>query len=348
MDLVSIVIPVYNTGEPLRGCLESVINQTYKNLEIVVVDDQSSDPLTLDIMQEYAAKDSRIKLVHNEKNSGISFTRNAGVDNTTGKYLSFLDSDDKFDIEYVERMVSALEQNQTDLVMCHSLNYSEGDSIKFKSNDLLLKIPTPAVIDMQEFIKQGNLFKLPNVPYGKLIRLDLYKQMHIRFREDLRLWEDNEWVYNSLTQFKNFCTIDFVGVHRLIRPNSISHDFDSSAIYGLLDMAKVCYQSFKQKGYMDQYYDLFIDFVIGGFEYRTGLLKKHEDMPKLEQALIKTLQQFEFPVSEDLSILKRDKLKSKVLYTAYKLIGNKCNYKKYKVRYHVYKHACAFLQGKGN
>ena len=92
MEKISIVIPVYNVELYLRRCLDSVCNQTFKNLEIICVNDGSTDTSAL-ILEEYAKKDNRIKVIH-QKNQGLSVARNVGMREVTGQYCAFLDSDD--------------------------------------------------------------------------------------------------------------------------------------------------------------------------------------------------------------------------------------------------------------
>ena len=91
-DLISIIIPVYNVEKYLEECIESVINQTYRNLEIILVDDGSTDKC-LETCKEYEKRDNRIKVIHQE-NAGVSVARNVGIDFSTGQYIGFVDSDD--------------------------------------------------------------------------------------------------------------------------------------------------------------------------------------------------------------------------------------------------------------
>lgn len=88
----SVILPIFNTEKYLKACLDSIINQTYKNLEIICVDDGSTDG-SLKILEEYSSKDSRIKII-NQQNQGVSAARNVGIDNATGDYVSFVDPDD--------------------------------------------------------------------------------------------------------------------------------------------------------------------------------------------------------------------------------------------------------------
>ncbi len=140
-ELISIIIPVYNVGKYLGKCLDSVINQTYHNIEIICVNDGSTDN-SYDILLEYAKKDSRIKVI-NQKNAGVSAARNTGLDTAAGKYIMFIDSDDWVDDNICEELYTALYKNKSDASMCcyarefkdHSLN-SEifGDDYAFTGN----------------------------------------------------------------------------------------------------------------------------------------------------------------------------------------------------------------------
>ena len=99
-DLISIIVPVYNVEKYLEQCLESLLNQTYKNIEIIVVNDGSTDQ-SLDILKKYSFKDNRIKL-YSQKNQGISAARNTALEHINGKYVMFVDSDDWIEINTCE------------------------------------------------------------------------------------------------------------------------------------------------------------------------------------------------------------------------------------------------------
>ena len=114
--LVSVIMPVYNVEAYLSEALDSVINQSYDNLEIIVVDDGSTDG-SGKICDEYAEKDERIRLIH-QKNSGVSSTRNAALDAATGDFVIFIDSDDAYDPDYVTTMLDAMIENDADMVIC--------------------------------------------------------------------------------------------------------------------------------------------------------------------------------------------------------------------------------------
>ena len=114
---ISIIIPVYNTQEYLPKCLDTLVNQTYSNLEIICVDDGSTDE-SLRILNEYAAKDSRI-IVHSQKNGGASIARNYGLNIATGDYVSFIDSDDWVYLTLYQSFVDAISSADKIIDICH-------------------------------------------------------------------------------------------------------------------------------------------------------------------------------------------------------------------------------------
>ena len=110
MELVSMIIPVYGVEVYLGECLETVLNQTYENLEIILIDDESPDHCP-EICDQYAQKDERIKVIH-QKNGGAANARNHGLDMATGEYICFIDSDDKIENNYVEKLLGAIKENK--------------------------------------------------------------------------------------------------------------------------------------------------------------------------------------------------------------------------------------------
>lgn len=124
--MISIIVPVYNSEKYIDRCLDSILNQTYKDLEIVLVNDGSNDQ-SLKILENYALRDTRIKVV-NQENKGVAAARNTGLDNATGDYILYVDSDDWIENNMVERMVE-LSAN-ADIVFCGNDNAVSPESVK--------------------------------------------------------------------------------------------------------------------------------------------------------------------------------------------------------------------------
>ena len=116
MEKISIVVPIYNVEKYVKKCIESLIKQTYKNIEIILVDDGSTDS-SAEIIDEYANKDSRIIAIH-QKNKGVSSARNTGLKAARGEYIGFVDPDDYVDCQMYEVMVNKLQASLADLVVC--------------------------------------------------------------------------------------------------------------------------------------------------------------------------------------------------------------------------------------
>ena len=113
---ISIIVPVYNVEQYVGECIESILNQSFKNIELILINDGSKDNSGF-ICDQYAKKDNRIKVIH-KKNEGVSIARNIGISNASGEYIAFVDSDDIVDEEIYTTMLKAMKKNESDLVMC--------------------------------------------------------------------------------------------------------------------------------------------------------------------------------------------------------------------------------------
>ena len=123
--LISIIVPVYKIEPYIRQCIESILSQTYKNIEIILVDDGSPDNCGK-ICDEYAAIDDRIKVIH-KKNGGLSEARNYGLKEAQGVYVSFIDGDDYVDKSFYQMLYEAAEKENCDIAECYSVNFEDGN-----------------------------------------------------------------------------------------------------------------------------------------------------------------------------------------------------------------------------
>lgn len=184
--LVTIIVPIYNAALGLVTCLESIKRQKYSNLEILLVNDGSSDS-SLEICRMYARIDPRIQII-DKKNSGVSDTRNVAIRRASGKYLQFVDADDYLDENATRLMVEAMEENESDMVICHYCMVTKGER-----TTVFGFLPAQEHIAKEEFarhmIKESASFYY-SVMWNKLYRRDLIAQHGILCSEELSWSED--------------------------------------------------------------------------------------------------------------------------------------------------------------
>lgn len=170
---VSVIVPVYNAEKFLSKCLEHLIHQTYKNLEIIIVDDGSTDNVA-SVYNKYAAQDNRI-IIHKQKNAGPSATQNKGLDLSTGDYVHFHDHDDFVNFDYYELMVNVAEKTYAD-ILCGEVNQPEYNFPKFDNVEICLSM-------RDKILKTGaNLF---NPAWRYLYKKTFLDKTNLRYKENI-------------------------------------------------------------------------------------------------------------------------------------------------------------------
>ena len=196
--LISVIIPVYKVEKYLDRCVESVVNQTYQNLEIILVDDGSPDncPQMCDL---WAKKDSRIKVIHQD-NAGASIARNAGLEYSCGDYIAFVDSDDYLDINFFTYLMNREDETDADLVICKNYEVNEAGCItKYLSEYDDVKNGDDCILGI---LKNGYGH---TVLWNKLYKRHLWQ--NIRFR-CLRKYEDEDVLTNVYDGVKSVAVVD--------------------------------------------------------------------------------------------------------------------------------------------
>lgn len=210
-DLISIVIPVYNVENYIERCLESVIKQTYKNIEIILVNDGSTDK-SGEICRKYAQSDSRIKVIEKE-NGGLSSARNAGIDAANGKYITFVDSDDFVCKSYVRYLYSMLIEAGADISMCGYLKV-EGNTIP----DIKLKHKCTCLAGQKALLALLYQRGISSSAWAKMYKLSLWNE--IRFPEGM-LHEDVAVMYRIFRKVSSVVCISDRLYYYYQRPGSI-------------------------------------------------------------------------------------------------------------------------------
>lgn len=246
--LISVIIPVYNVEKYLRECMDSVITQTYKNLEIILVDDGSPDK-SGEICDEYSKKDSRVKVLHKE-NTGLSGARNAGMEQATGKYIMFLDSDDYLEVDSCEKLYREIERTNSDYVVGNYTNTDENGTKWVKpafSQDKYFA--AKLLIDDYE-----NSFYLMNSGvWNKIWRKSFLDKFQIKFVEGA-LAEDAIFTTYCFMKAKTVYYIpDNVYNYRLRYSDSISSNCSKEYFLRVNKADRIIYNNAKENNRLDYY-----------------------------------------------------------------------------------------------
>lgn len=235
--LVSVIVPIYNTENYLDRCIESILCQTYTNMEIILVNDGSTDD-SLSVCERYAAEDSRIQII-SQSNRGIIAAKKAGIKLCRGKYVMFVDSDDWVEPELLETMVQAILESGCSLV-CTDIykDFEEGRTIEFRNG-----IPV-GIYDTDKIAKDLFYYKDTDnygiIPYSvaKLYPLEMLKEVMGNISDSIRYSEDKAIVFGFVFRNIKVCFIDGIYYHYLIRQGSVCHSENPNCLVELTTIYK--------------------------------------------------------------------------------------------------------------
>lgn len=194
---VSVIIPVYNAGKTIKGCVDSLIKQSYKNIQIIIVNDGSNDN-SLQICNQI--KQDNIIII-DKKNEGVSIARNTGIENSDGEYIVFVDSDDYVKEDYISKMVRTIEDDNADWVIC---NYDIVTKNETTPNNSLESIRKCDINDIDKYLFEIYSRTLLNQPWNKLYKREFIQE---KFNPNMSLGED--LIFN-LEYMKNIKTFSYI------------------------------------------------------------------------------------------------------------------------------------------
>lgn len=231
---LSVIVPVYKVEQYLRQCLDSIVNQTYKNLEIILIDDGSPDGCGK-ICDEYAEKDPRIILIHKE-NEGQCAARNDGIDRTTGEWLTFVDSDDWCETDYYEKMFAELGTQTPDVFVTggHLMEFEDKQVLKYNSHSyeifdtkektdaLMAKVLAPQCGAKDDGVHASSA----GSPWDKLYRTTFIKENKLCFDRESRAWEDMLFNFYVFDKAKEVIVGTCFGYHYRMNNTSITKSYN--------------------------------------------------------------------------------------------------------------------------
>lgn len=219
--MVSVIIPAYNTEKYIERCLKSIIDQEYKKLEIIVINDGSTDR-TLSICKEIALGDERIQIIDID-NSGVSKARNEGLRLAKGKYVCFIDADDYIEKDYIKKYINVMNQTQADIVIGGVIEERESKKILKRNSNLILegkeceKLICSLLDNTTDDLNSFNAQTL-GFPFAKLYKKDKIK--NITFPENIPIREDALFNAKVLLNINKVALSDLTGYHYIVNDKS--------------------------------------------------------------------------------------------------------------------------------
>ena len=342
--MISVIVPVYNTEKFLNRCVDSILNQTYKDLEILLVDDGSTDKSST-ICEEYASLDKRIKVIHRE-NGGLSAARNTGIENAKGEYFLFLDSDDEILPTMLEELLFVLEKAEADIAVCDFYQIIEGQTQdNIEVTDIFDKnlIGTIRVYEGKKKMEQiytNNLITV--VQWNKLFKRKIFDD--IRFPEG-KLHEDEFVIHKELFAADKVAYIDRK-LHLYYRhEESISYNPSAKNVSNVLEafedrmnfLEKEAYEDkmhfLEQTGYPELIGKMYILYKAYMYNFKNEK-KNYEDLSLWEEDIKSRCKRIENSYFRYyyLGLSAREKIAGSILLTKNILYFKKENFKKKRVK----------------
>ena len=296
-DLISVIIPVYNVEEYLCRCVDSVLDQTYRNTEILLVDDGSPDNCPA-ICDEYARQDARVRVLHQE-NKGLSGARNAGIDVAKGQWLAFVDSDDYLAPDFLERLLEACERTGSDLSVCR-WEYVRGEKIPEHGTGET-RVYTGREMLANLYLPDGAYFV---VAWNKLYRRELFEGIRYPLG---KIHEDEATTYRIYDKMRKAAYVDRSLYGYFVTPVSITRGFNPRRMDWVTAVAERI-DFFEEKGYrelmvpgLQALADGSIDIYFGMRDQLPGSEKQQEKIQTLIREGLRRVKKYgKFPLRTEI------------------------------------------------
>ena len=290
MPKVSVIIPVYNSEKYLSECLDSVVNQTLKDIEIICVNDGSKDS-SLRILEEYASKDNRVKII-NQENKGAGLARNSGLEIAQGEYLSLLDSDDIFEHDMLEILYKKAKEKDTDILICRSKEFYEKTK-KYKDLDYSIR---------EEYLPKKDVFNCNDIPkyimnfavgwaWDKLYKSDFVKNYGLNF-PNLHNTEDAVFVFPSLIYAEKISIIQNSFITHRKTSTSLENSRDKNYLC-FIEASRMIKRDLEDRNLYKKVEQSFINWFVDHSFWQIDTLKNKSNRKNLAKILDNIFEEFE-------------------------------------------------------
>ncbi len=249
---VTVIVPIYNVAEYLEKCLSSISGQTYKNLQIILVDDGSTDDSGR-ICDRYQEQDARIIVIH-KTNEGLVKARKTGIFNATGKYICYVDGDDWIESDMIECFIKDLERTEADLIVSGHYCDSKDGSQKISNSLEPGLYHVNDVISMMLYTGKFYEFGISQFVWAKLFRKDILRNVQLQVDDRISCGEDVAVTYAYILQSHKIYQSNYTGYHYRQRTNSMTNCFDENEFIRLKLLLEHMMDTFYRSEYDDKLY----------------------------------------------------------------------------------------------
>lgn len=244
MKKVSVIVPVYNSQDYLRECVDSLVGQTLEDIEIIFVNDGSTDD-SLRILEEYEKKYPQKIVIYSKENGGQATARNLGIHIATGEYIGFVDSDDYVDVEMFEKLYNAAKSNESDFAECmYKYLQVEEDGAKKE---------IPPYGNVRAYKDKSEMFIDPLVsPWNKIYRADILKENQITFPEGV-IYEDTAFFIKSIPFLNKTAHVEDALVYHFLRENSTMNAKKDIRVGNIFTVLEDIIQFYEKSNFKDTY-----------------------------------------------------------------------------------------------
>lgn len=329
-DKVSIILPIYNAEKYLEESVNSVLNQSYHNIQVILVNDGSQDD-SWKICQHLKSKDSRV-IIFTQKNSGVSVARNTGLDVADGKWIMFVDPDDILDPNIITNLMKETKNPETDIVACCCYGFNDSKRIEdhfFKENRLFSTNKTDLFFQLMDlnYGQPQKAITAIGVPWGKIYRRDFIEKNNLRFDPKLRRMQDNIFNMYAFYYADNIYYLNKpLYLYRLDHIHNYSERHLKSLAHIFCPVIKARYDGLNKLGLFNnpRIFEYYVNEATNMFfEIIGGLIQIDVSLRQLQQRIEELTNQYYFKIiftKKGISNIKGNKSKIKLFLIKHKLI----------------------------
>ena len=283
---ISVVIPVYNMAARIGSCLDSIVGQSFEDVEIIVVDDGSSDGTT-DIIKEHASRDSRVRYFGQE-HSGVSVARNCGISKASGEYILFIDADDEIEDGYLQNIADTAKSTMADILVWGIKRCFENGSVEEWKPDLKGSYGRQAFLDAFPRDQYWHHVGLYGFVSNKLLKKSIIDEYNLRFDQTMILMEDYDFFLSSYAHCKSFYCFSETGyLYNIYGSDGDSGRYSDSLYRQLIGVHTKCVDLLKSAGAYNDENKRILEDAIGGLSLATFL-----EMRRASYSKVKTCMDF--------------------------------------------------------